>query len=105
MANGPKFSLTQDWVGGMVKDGSRAKRDYPEPSLAGSADTARVVSLMGETMCSFTGCRWLGALQKRDIMAFRDRVVESFGALCTKRPLLRVLLLHHVSTKAAYLLV
>lgn len=83
----------------------QAKRDYPEPSLTTSTDTACVVSLIGETMCSFRGCRWLRALQKRDIMAFHDSVVERFGALCTKKPLLRVLLLHQVSMKAAYLLV
>lgn len=84
-----------------MKVGGRGKRDYPESFLVSSADTARVVSLMGETMCSFRGCRWLGALQKRDIMAFHDSVVERFGALCTKKALLRVLLLHQVSMKAA----
>ena len=87
-----------------MKGGGRAKGDYPEPSLATSADTARVVSLTGETMRSFRGCRWLGPWQKRDIMACHDSVVERFGALRTKTPLLRVLLLHQVSMKAAYLL-
>lgn len=81
---GLKFSLKQD--GGMwrVKDWGRAKRDYPEPSLATSIDTAHVVWLIGETMSSFRGCRWLGALQKRDIMAFYDSVVERFGAYVQK---------------------
>lgn len=87
-----------------MKDGGRARRDYPEPSLEGSTDTAHVVSLIAETMCSFTGCRWLGAWQKRDIMAFHHSLLERFGALCTKKPLLRVWLLHQVSMKAAYLL-
>lgn len=80
------------------------QKDYPELSLATSTDTACVVALVGETMCSFRGCRWLGALQKKDIMAFHDSVVERFGALRTKKPLLRVWLLHQVSMQAAYLL-
>lgn len=64
--------------------GGRAKRNYPEPSLATSADTARVVSLIGETMGSFRDCRWLGSLQKRDIMVFHDSVVERFGPYVQK---------------------
>lgn len=63
-----------------MKGGGRARRDYPEPSPTGSRDTARVVSLIAETMHSFTGCRWLGAWQKRDIMAFHHSLLERFGA-------------------------
>lgn len=63
-----------------MKAGGRARRDYPEPSPTSSRDTACVVSLIAETMCSFTGCRWLGAWQKRDIMAFHHSLLEGFGA-------------------------
>lgn len=81
---GLKFSLKQDRGMWRVRDSGKAKRDYPEPSLATSTDTAHVVWLIGETMSSFRGCRWLEALQKRDIMAFYDSVVERFGAYVQK---------------------